>query len=72
MIKLDINKTKEKISKLLIECNVSPIVLSNELNVSKTTIYKWINKANLPSLCNIVELSNILSLPLREFVIFEK
>lgn len=63
---LDRDKTCERIRKACEKRNITTGFIVEKMNVSRQTVYSWFSSKKLPSIDHLIELSDILDVPVDE------
>ncbi len=66
---LDRDKTCECIKKACDRCNITTSYIVERMNVSRQTVYSWFSSKKLPSIDHLIELSDILDVPVDELLV---
>ena len=72
MIVVDVTGTADKIKRLMNLNNITVIHICNELNITKPAVYKWLSGQSLPTIDNLVMLSDMFNCTVDDILIIER
>ncbi len=69
---LDRDSTCQHIKRISDENGVTIELLSEEMNVSKQTVYSWFSGKKMPSIDHLIELADILNVSIDELIVTKR
>ncbi len=69
---LDRDSTCHRIKRLSDENGATIELLSEEMNVSKQTVYSWFSGKKMPSIDHLIELADILNVSIDELIVTKR
>lgn len=72
MIGIDLVRTGDNLYALMAEKGMTPNRVAEKLGINHMSAYKWVYGVNLPNIEHLLELSELLEVPIEQMIIYER
>lgn len=72
MVKVDFRATGIRIYQLMADKGLNPDKVASKMGLAKMSVYKWTYGTSFPRIEHLVELSDLLEVPIEEILVVER